>query len=244
MKLTFTGESIQDIHQQIVETARSLTNVTTYGPMETSTKDLATAAVNEVNRDAASVFGEHPATMDGHVVSSGSVWPPVEGRGNAFRSIPVEEYKEARQSNGELDSEGTPYDAAIHTSTKAKTSKGVWKKRPGGAGAKQEASSPIETASQPANVTSLRQETVATPEFAQAPAPIGMAPATHSFDSFKKNLQMIIVRLINEKKITRDYMNDLNAHFKVNNLWEVASDDLKAKPLFDLFVQYAYITGV
>lgn len=205
--------------------------------------------------------------FDGHRVSNGSVWVPVEGRSNAFTGIPIDRYlaqKAAKDSGAELDSKGTPWDANIHTSTKLKTQSGEWKKR-AARGSKVEAA-PVATPAPvfqapappmaqqavhiPNNTPTWQPNTpqvapvVEVPQYEQSSAPIGMAPAGHTYASFKANLQMVIVKLINERKIERDYVKELADYFQVQNIWEVVNDDNKCNELFKSFIENGFITGM
>lgn len=174
--------------------------------------------------------------IDGYVVSDGKVWVPVEGRPSAYTGVEVDEYHRRKNAAVELDTEGKAWDASIHASTKTKTVKGVWKKKKQ-FGDKEET---VEQA-QPAQAVAAPQEM---PQFEQSSAPIGRAPEMHNYESFKKNLQMILVRLHTAGKIDRPYMAELTKWAEVTNLWEVTKNEEKTKQLFDLFVQNQYIIGV
>lgn len=177
-----------------------------------------------------------PTRIDGYVISDGKVWVPVEGRSSAYTGVEVDEYHRRKNAAVELDTEGKAWDASIHASTKTKTVKGVWKKKKQ-FGDKEET---VEQA-QPAQAVAAPQEM---PQFEQSSAPIGRAPEMHNYESFKKNLQMILVRLHTAGKIDRPYMAELTKWADVTNLWEVTKNEEKTKQLFDLFVQNQYIIGV
>lgn len=292
MKLSFTGDSLKEIHQQIIAAADELTRedvASVFGITdpkihktelkEHSVEDIQTATANIFNPPKKEFISNEPSVVtapfaqpqsDGHVpagtqstkidgynVSDGKVWVPVEGRESAYTGVELDKYlaqKAAKESGGELDAAGTPYNPAIHTSTRTKTTKGLWKNRPGGGAAKlgvipleevehmgreKEESHIVYTkpeASQPATV----QQVVAHEDSQPA---IGRAPSMHNYDSFKANLMTIVVKLINENKITRDYMKDLNTYFQVANLWDVKNDDTKCQQLFKLFLEYQFIMG-
>jgi len=187
--------------------------------------------------------------IDGYNVSDGKVWVPVEGRGSSYSGIEIDEYhrrKAAKESGGELDAAGTPYNPAIHTSTRTKTTKGLWKNRPGGGAVKAETPEvthqvkPSQDIQMTVQAPATVQQVVAHEDSAPA---IGRAPSMHNYESFKTNLMTIVVKLINENKITRDYMKDLNAYFQVANLWDVKNDDAKCQQLFKLFLEYQFIMG-
>lgn len=293
MKLSFTGDSLKDIHQQIIAAADELTRedikgddiikITNHNLPQTkefisNEPAVVTAPTAWQEYDKAPVVlkgalpfaqpqadghvpaGTQSTSIDGHSVSSGQVWLPVEGRGSAYRGVPIDEYlkqREAKESGGELDAAGTPYNPAIHTSTRTKTNKGLWKNRPGGGAAKTaETTEPREVVHKitPSGDVKLEWQTATTEPAKPASVqqvvahedsapPIGMAPSMHNYESFKTNLMTIVVRLINENKITRDYMKDLNTYFQVANLWDVKNDDAKCQQLFKLFLEYQFIMG-
>jgi hypothetical protein len=261
MKVTFQGDSLHEIHQQIITEAEFLvkpkangkpvSTMTVTTPKQHMTNEVAAVTAPHVKAMQDSMDDDHhpevqgaPTTkqskIDGYNVSDGKVWVPVPGRSSAFTGVEVDEYHKRKSTTGELDSKGTPWDPAIHTSTKAKKNDGTWKNRPGGGSSvkteqpslKQE---PVEEV-KPATV----QEVVAHEDSQPA---IGRAPSMHNYDSFKANLMTIVVKLINENKITRDYMKDLNAYFQVSNLWDVKNDEEKCQQLFRLFIDYQFIMG-
>ena len=61
----------------------------------------------------------------------------------------------------------------------------------------------------------------------------------HTFESFKRYLPMILVRLINDEILDEKYMNDLKAYFGVTNVFE-ASEAHKLE-LFESFIEYGYV---
>ncbi len=320
MKLTFNGDSLSEIHQQIIAAADELTreDVSVKEPIKYPT--LADVAKQKVPKELVeAVFGDVPdlgikyadhaekidnafpgidwakrtnqpvenlpfaqpqsdghvpagtqsTKIDGYNVSDGKVWVPVEGRPSAYTGVELDKYlaqKADKESGGELDAAGTPYNPAIHTSTRTKTTKGLWKNRPGGGAVKAaEVTEPREVvhkltpsgevklewqpatteASQPATV----QQVVAHEDSAPA---IGRAPSMHNYESFKTNLMTIVVKLINENKITRDYMKDLiewaNTQIKddkqkISNLWDIKNHDALCQQLFVLFKEQHFIMG-
>jgi len=289
MKLTFQGDSLAEIHQQIVAAADELTredvktdNVFTPPASDKTTGVNVSPIVNafegvdwaklgtdktveqepfaQPQSDGHVPAGTQSKRIDGYNVSDGKVWVPVEGRPSAYTGVELDKYlaqKAAKESGGELDAAGTPYNPAIHTSTRTKTTKGLWKNRPGGGAVKAaEVTEPREVVHkltpsgevklewQPATTEASRPATVQQVVAHEDSAPpIGMAPSMHNYESFKTNLMTIVVRLINENKITRDYMKDLNAYFQVSNLWDVKNDDTKCQQLFKLFLEYQFIMG-
>lgn len=290
MKLSFTGDSLKEIHQQIIAAADELTRedikdddiikLTNHNLPQTkefisNEPAVVTAPTAWQEYDKAPVVlkgalpfaqpqsdghvpaGTQSTKIDGYNVSDGKVWVPVEGRESAYTGVELDKYlaqKAAKESGGELDAAGTPYNPAIHTSTRTKTTKGLWKNRPGGGAAKlgvipleevehmgreKEESHIVYTKPEVSKPVSV-QQVVAHEDSAPA---IGRAPSMHNYESFKTNLMTIVVRLINENKITRDYMKDLNTYFQVANLWDVKNDDTKCQQLFKLFLEYQFIMG-
>ncbi len=217
-----------------------------------------------------SIPEEKPAEqthIDGHRVSNGSVWVPVEGRSNAFTGIPMDRYlaqKAAKEAGGELDSKGVAWDASIHTSTKVKTQSGEWKKRPVRGVVKEKETVEAAPAQQPVKVyippAPTTTQPVEMPFAPVAPTPVepvipvteslapavGSAPDMYSFDSFKKGLGLAIVRLVNQKKIDQNDILALAQHFQVNDLFDLGKDAHTAscKILFDHFVNQGLIIGV
>lgn len=279
MKLTFQGDSLAEIHQQIVAAADELTredvktdNVFTPPASDKTTGVNVSPIVNafegvdwaklgtdktveqepfaQPQSDGHVPAGTQSKRIDGYNVSDGKVWVPVEGRPSAYTGVELDKYlaqKAAKESGGELDAAGTPYNPAIHTSTRTKTTKGLWKNRPGGGAVKAETPEVTHQVKPSQDIQMTVQNPPATVQevvtHEEAGPAIGRAPSMHNYESFKTNLMTIVVRLINENKITRDYMKELNTFFGVSNLWDVKNDDVKCKQLFDLFVQYQFVMG-
>lgn len=243
MKLTFTGESLNDIHFQIKQAAKELNDNVSWPTDNTPVVDTK----QDVDVQPATPWKEFtdqervkPDTLKPYVPTVQAVQPT---------------------NSADVDTKGVMYDPSIHTSTRARKQDGSWKLRPGGAGG----ATKTQPASEPANAASMERAAIqqgfvstepsvvhspSKPDSAAAiqhhenagPA-IGQAPGLHNFESFKSNLMTIVVRLINEGKMDRAYMQELNQFFGVNNLWDVKNDDAKAKQLFDLFIQYQFIMG-
>lgn len=227
MKLSFTGETLQEIHQQIIETANYLSQ----------SQPAQEQVETEFNTEEPPAS---PSKIDGHVVSDGNVWVPVEGRASAFTGVPVEKYLASKESD--VDSKGIAYDPAIHTSTKKKNQDGTWKLKPGQGNKKVDVAEKIVEQSATIEIPKIVEPTI--PEFTQGSAAIGQIASGHTIESFKKNLPMIMMKLVTEGKMTREYMNELNSYFNVVNLWDVAQDEEKLKQLYKLFIDYQFISGV
>lgn len=64
----------------------------------------------------------------------------------------------------------------------------------------------------------------------------------HTLETFVANFPYVISTLIHEKKLTQEYVNQLNAHFKVDQIWKITDEQKVA--CFRSFVQYGMITQV
>ena len=237
MKVSFSGETLEEVHHQIIKAAAEIAMFRpSEGPKSNVSRDVMVSPQE--------VFGDPEAEQ------AAKNWEQFRSQPIHKAGIPQESYVAKKADLGvETDSTGAAWDPTIHSSSKVKTSHGVWKKRRGGEATnvvKPTGGLSAPLADAPANVAAIQRAEVqnAVPEFAQGPAPIGMAPNMYNVDSFGKNLQMIIVRLVNEKKISREYLQTLNQHFQVVNLWDVNKDPAKLKSLFDSFVEWQFITGV
>lgn len=71
--------------------------------------------------------------------------------------------------------------------------------------------------------------------------PGGTRPA-HSIVTFKANLMVLIAQLIEENKVDAPYIEQLNAYFKVTQLWDI--NDTQLNELFEMFAQVGFITKV
>lgn len=72
-----------------------------------------------------------------------------------------------------------------------------------------------------------------------APAPL---PAAHTFDTFKANMPAVLVDLVNKGKLTQDYIGQLKAHFKVDEIWKVNEEQMLA--MFENFVNCGLVQKV
>lgn len=73
--------------------------------------------------------------------------------------------------------------------------------------------------------------------------PQGTRPA-HSLSTFKNNLTVILADLINEGKITKEYIQELQTYFKVKNIWNVLGSEAGCIELYNTFGQAGLITMV
>lgn len=166
--------------------------------------------------------------------------------------------------DGEIDSEGLPWDARIHTVKKTKNKTGDWKLMRGSdkdlvAKVKAELKaamsnltstpvvSPAPVAELPEVIMTVKG-TLAAKDVPLADLPqVVLAPPMsssngHTFETFKSAFPMIVGSLITEGKITADYVNQLKEYFKVDQIWSV-SDEQK-KEMFNSFAQFNFIQKV
>lgn len=144
-------------------------------------------------------------------------------------------------ADAERDSEGMPWCATIHASSKAKNKDGSWRVKRGVEDS-EVAKYKAQFQNTSANARPPEADPVLVPEFDQgvptrtepvvnqpvtpaaAPTPSLPMPSMnsgHTLDTFKSNFPMIVASLITEKKITQDYVNELKAFFKVDEIWKV-----------------------
>lgn len=71
--------------------------------------------------------------------------------------------------------------------------------------------------------------------------PPGQKPA-HTLQTFTNNLTDVLAQLINEKKITKEYIESLCKHFNVKYIWNVLGNATQIRELYDSFGQYGLIT--
>lgn len=76
----------------------------------------------------------------------------------------------------------------------------------------------------------------------QAPALPQMMTGGHSLQTFSDNFPMVLAGLINEKKLTQEWVNSLCSHYGVTEIWTL-NNEQKAQ-VFDLFVQHGLVTRV
>lgn len=180
-------------------------------------------------------------------------------------------YKPMSNVGLELDAEGIPWDKRIHTIKKTKMKNGVWKIKRGTEEAlilqvkiellkhvKQLANppevppmntgrvvieqpiQPLQPAVNPAvdKVIEQTKEEMNTPSI---PAPLTNVGG-HTFDSFKSQFPMILGNLISNGTVTEEYVNQLKAHFQVDQIWNIDED--QTRQVFENFVQFGYVQKV
>ena len=82
-----------------------------------------------------------------------------------------------------------------------------------------------------------------TPVYTPAPVPQS-DKQSHNFETFKTNFAQVMAGLKGQGHLTTEYIASLNAHFKVGELWELASDDSKLAELFQNFADFGWVTKV
>lgn len=71
------------------------------------------------------------------------------------------------------------------------------------------------------------------------PPPVALVPAAHSLKTFKETLIPTLAKLVKDGKLTQEYINILQTHFGVQELWRV--NDQQLEELFNNFVQYGMV---
>lgn len=81
------------------------------------------------------------------------------------------------------------------------------------------------------------------PVVAPPPTPIPMPlPSAHTFQTFKEHLVPTLGKLVTDGKLTQDYVNQLKAHFKVDQIWQL--NEIQLQTMFDQFTQLGLIAEV
>lgn len=160
---------------------------------------------------------------------------------------PMSEQVALDTAGKELDSEGIPWDARIHSSGKTKYAKdGTWViKR----GVTDEEAEKIKSLYRTTPVVQA-PVVVEEPKISEAPkaiaaltpAPIPTIQSGHTLETFKTNFPMILAGLITEGKVTQQYVNTLKEYFKVDQIWNI-SDEQKGE-MFKSFVEWGFIQAV
>jgi len=151
----------------------------------------------------------------------------------------------------EVDANGFPWDERIHASSKNKIADGTWRIKRGVTDeqvAKIQAQTPRNMVAAKVVVESvkanevLKTEEPHKPLVLNTPAPLPVMSSGHTLETFKANFPMVIGGLITEGKVTPQYLNDLKAYFKVDQIWSL-NDEQKAD-VFKSFVEYGLIQQV
>lgn len=170
----------------------------------------------------------------------------------------------------ETDITGAAWNAELHASTKTKNADGSWKKRKGAG--KLEAVAAEVTAALPIHNPAIPfappppppTVAVAMPAFPTPAAPVAqpvpqqVAPpqavnyenvtqpqeqkAAHTFESFRDNLYMVVSTLISQKKLTPEYVQQMNAHYKLGQIWEATANENICRAVFKTLCDGGFIT--
>lgn len=79
-------------------------------------------------------------------------------------------------------------------------------------------------------------ENIAIPQVATKPA--------HTSETFRANLVACMADLAKTGKITPEYIQQINAHFKVAGIWEIANSEGQSRELFDVLTGSGLVTRV
>lgn len=227
--------AVQDLYNEVFE----VTANTVKGLSVTKNLDTAKPAVEEDDYvEESAISTAHLNNVHNNVVPLNSVQQNV--------------------NNVEVDSNGFRWDGRIHSSSKVRNNDGTWKKRKGVDKAviaqvenelrgnvatqpvQQTYTPPVQPVQQPQYQAPVAQpdysqqvqyqQPVAQPQY-QAPVAPPMQQNMnqgYTVDSFVQNFPMAITDLINRKKIDQNYVQQLNAYFQVEQIWQ-ASDAQKAQ---------------
>lgn len=232
--------------------------------VETALKDIKSSSQMLFKQDAETKEVTVETKGDAEVES-----PPLRHIEDARPSSEEEEVKEeptTPESNEDLDADGLPWDRRIHSSSKTKTTKGVWKRKRGVKqadvekieeellNAQKPAPAAPEAPSVPKNVT--------VPEVPKAPGPEVEAPAKkidkvvpppqpeiapeadgYTLEAFKLNAIKIIIDLNKSKKIDPEYIGSLCAYFNVPRIYDAIADDAMAEVIYEEFIKHGLIKG-
>ena len=150
----------------------------------------------------------------------------------------------------DLDSEGVPWDARIHSSGKTKYKKDqTWTLK---RGVTDEDAEKIKSLYRRDNTPvptpiAMQQNAIVQPAVVVAPVvqaapPLPTMNSGHSVETFKANFPLILGGLITEGKVNQDYINTLKAYFKVDQIWMISEP--QKEEMFNSFVQYGIINKV
>ena len=157
----------------------------------------------------------------------------------------------------DLDSQGLPWDARIHASSKAKYSNdGTWKIKRGVSDTEADAIRSEYRKTPVAATPPVFNPPVQAPLYTPTQAPVApiiveapyVAPpmptmnSGHTVASFKANFPLVLGGLITEGKVTQEYVNVLKTHFGVAQIWDL--NDAQKEEVFHSFVGYKLIQQV
>lgn len=73
--------------------------------------------------------------------------------------------------------------------------------------------------------------------------PQGTRPA-HSYATFKANFTMVLAQLVNDGKITQEYIKSLKDHFGVKEVWNILASEKQCIEVFETFGKHGLITVI
>jgi hypothetical protein len=176
-------------------------------------------------------------------------------------------------SGQEVDQRGVPWDARIHSATKALTRDGSWRARRGADDTlvrQIERESRMSAPTIPAiPVVSVIPDIPVIPPSAPVvsvpplpePAPAAPVPQVavisydpikipestkpaHSIDSFRGNFVQTMMGLIKDGVISQSYIESLNQYFGTKQIWEVTKNEAQVGEIFEQFCALGFITKV
>lgn len=270
MKLMITGETLDEIHSQIVSAADRIAKRIPYQEKkEPLIQDGSTpekAMPIELKSQEGKVVVEIPADAPRFVK------PTV--------AFPVDMPKAAAQTaadigSPEYDSRGIPYDARIHASSRSIKTDGSWRMKKGvepdlvakveaeirrTLPAQQVQGAPLPTSQPvipPAPVSDVKIElpktdvpplvdsTPTVPPAAEQIAPPNVRefkPAAHTFDSFRFAFPAVIHDLVKFEKIDQNWINQMKSHYNIKEVWDLMNNEKGLRQLYDHFGHYNMIT--
>lgn len=206
---------------------------------------------------------QEPGPVDDYVDES-----EISTHNNVAHINPAMNTSPSVYNNAELDSEGIPWNASVHASSKEKVANGTWRARRGvdknalanyknaHRGAVQQApSQPVQQPPAPINnnfnqhqapapVVQQQQQTVQAPFQNTPPAlpPQQVNHFGHTLQSFQDNFPVVLSHLITAGKINQDWINQVKTNFNVAEVW-MLNNDQKAQ-MFKSFVDWGFIQQV
>lgn len=172
----------------------------------------------------------------------------------------------------ELDSAGMPHDPRIHSDAKTKLKNGLWRlKKNLEPEVFEKVTKEITTPNDPVVIpppppptvaveipkeVQTVQQPVATPQQTASPASLleekkydaipipTVGKPAHTCASFSEHLMSIIADLINQGKITQDYIEQLKTYFGIKEIWNVRKSGKQTQELYETFAKCGFITAV
>lgn len=250
-KLLIVGETAQDFRSKFMSVYNEFFREEAEQPLPKIQVEIP-ATIQEISRKLEAEDDEVPAMIQPPSLAT------VEAAQEAVHA-PV-----AQVASGELDVRGLPWDKRIHAKTRTKNKDGSWKNL---RGVDKDLLSQIEAelasttrTQQPVQVAApppvfqeapTQTELPSVPELPLAapiapaapvlpvPAAIPVPQSGHTLETFKDQMIIVIANLVEEGKLTQEYVNQLKGHFGVDDLWAL-SDDQKEE-MFNSFASHGLI---